>query len=443
MNAIQEKVLGLVDRNELVELALALGNISSPAGEEAEIGNFIHDWLDRNEHSPRRIGFVPERSCMAGVLPGTGDGISLAFNSHMDTARQLDDIVRKLPEAAGRAAWVDGKYIMAAGIVNDKGPMAAWMIAANAIRKSGVKLRGDLVLTMVPGEIDQEPVDEFTSTRYLSKEVGARYLITRGVVADYALVAEGTHFKLAWAGAGKACFKITILGKVMYIPYLPARTEPVQSPNAIVKTAAVIAGLEDWARDYEREHGPDPRRAGGPESEHRLDTRRHPLPHQYEQRGLSPLYGRAPCARRRSARDPGRLEARAGQLRRRWHGRAVYLPQGPGGRAYRPAGRGHRSDAFGAWIRCSPDRRCVLQQHVAGPHRFHRSRHPGPHLRTGRCECRLQTGHAGRRPRARCTFLRPDRARHVHARQETCRKGRCGSRPLASGPSPACRKSCP
>lgn len=253
MNAIQEKVLGLVDRNELVELALALGNISSPAGEEAEIGNFIGDWLDRNEYSPRRIGFVPERSCMAGVLPGTGDGISLAFNSHMDTARQLDDIVRKLPEAAGRAAWVDGKYIMGAGIVNDKGPMAAWMIAANAIRKSGVKLRGDLVLTMVPGEIDQEPVDEFTSTRFLSKEVGARYLITRGVVADYALVAEGTHFKLAWAGAGKACFKITVLGKVMYIPYLPARTEPVHSPNAIVKTAAVIADLEDWARDYERD----------------------------------------------------------------------------------------------------------------------------------------------------------------------------------------------
>ena len=253
MNELQQKVLSLIDRNELIELALALGNIPSPAGEEAEVGDFIYDWLDRNEYSPRRIGFVPERSCMAGVLPGTGDGTSLAFNSHMDTARQLDDLLRKQPEAANRSAWVDGKYIMGAGIVNDKGPMAAWMIAANAIRKAGVKLRGDLVLTMVPGEIDQEPVDEFTSTRYLSKEVGARYLITRGVVADYALVAEGTHFKLAWAGAGKACFKITVLGKVMYIPYLPPRAGLTQSPNAIVKAAAVIADLEDWARDYERD----------------------------------------------------------------------------------------------------------------------------------------------------------------------------------------------
>jgi acetylornithine deacetylase/succinyl-diaminopimelate desuccinylase-like protein len=154
-------------------------------------------------------------------------------------------------------AWVDGKFIMGAGIVNDKGPMAAWMIAANAIRKAGTRLRGDLVLTMVPGEIDQEPVDEFSAPQYLSKEVGARYLITRGVVADYALVAEGTHFKYTWTGAGKACFKISVTGTVMYIPYLPPRGELAQSPNAIVKTAAVIAGLENWARDYERDGAVD------------------------------------------------------------------------------------------------------------------------------------------------------------------------------------------
>jgi acetylornithine deacetylase/succinyl-diaminopimelate desuccinylase-like protein len=253
LNELQQKVLERIDRDELIELALALGNIPSPAGEEAEIGNFIHDWLARNEYSPRRIGFVPERSCMAGVLPGAGEGMSLAFNSHMDTAKQVDDVARQLPGSGGRGAWVEGKHIMGAGIVNDKGPMAAWMIAANAIRKAGVKLRGDLVLTMVPGEIDQEPVDEFTSPRYLSKEVGARYLITRGVVADCALVAEGTHFKVTWAGAGKACFKVTVLGTPLYVPFLPARGELTQSPNAIVKTAAVIAGLEDWARAYERD----------------------------------------------------------------------------------------------------------------------------------------------------------------------------------------------
>jgi hypothetical protein len=48
------------------------------------------------------------------------------------------------------------------------------MAAANAIRQAGVSLRGDLVLTMVPGEIDQEPVDEFTDPQYLSVVPTAR-----------------------------------------------------------------------------------------------------------------------------------------------------------------------------------------------------------------------------------------------------------------------------
>ncbi|MFM9972410.1 MAG: M20/M25/M40 family metallo-hydrolase [Burkholderiales bacterium] len=253
-----KRVLGLIDRQELVDLALDLGNIPSPAGEETAIGQFIHDWLGRNEYAPRKIGFVPERACVTGTLAGTGGGLSLAFNSHMDTARQVDNVAMRIrPDVPNEQAWVDGNFIMGAGIVNDKGPMAAWMIAANAIRKSAVKLRGDLILTMVPGEIDQEPVDEFTSSRYLSKEVGARYLITRGVVADYALVAEGTHFNYAWVGAGKACFKISVRGRVMYIPYLPPRGDMARSPNAIVKAAVVIAALEDWARDYERDGAVD------------------------------------------------------------------------------------------------------------------------------------------------------------------------------------------
>ena len=253
MDGRQTRVLDLIIRDELIELALALGNIPSPAGQEAQIGEFIYDWLYRNEFSPRKIGFIPDRFSVAGVLAGIGDGLTLAFNSHMDTAQQLDAVTQRAgTDGTYRHAWVDGKYIFGAGIINDKGPMAAWMIAANAIRKAGVQLPGDLVLTMVPGEIDQEPVDEFTSPQYLSKEVGARYLIARGVVADYALVAEGTHFQYTWTGAGKACFKITVFGKAIYVPYLPPRSDPVQSPNAIVKMASLIEALERWSREYER-----------------------------------------------------------------------------------------------------------------------------------------------------------------------------------------------
>src|SRR6516164_3560010 len=118
MDGRQTRVLDLIIRDELIELALALGNIPSPAGEEAQIGEFIYDWLYRNEFSPRKIGFVPDRFSIAGVLAGAGDGITLAFNSHMDTAKQLDELTQRVSlDGTHRHAWVDGKYIFGAGII--------------------------------------------------------------------------------------------------------------------------------------------------------------------------------------------------------------------------------------------------------------------------------------------------------------------------------------
>ena len=46
----------------------------------------------------------------------------------------------------------------------------------------------DLIITGVCGEIGQEPVDEFAAPTYLSKEVGTRYLVTHGIIGDFALV---------------------------------------------------------------------------------------------------------------------------------------------------------------------------------------------------------------------------------------------------------------
>ena len=51
-----------------------------------------------------------------------------------------------------------------------------------------------------------EPCDEPPGTFVESKEIGARFLITHGGVADFALVAEGTGFGLVWVEAGDLIF---------------------------------------------------------------------------------------------------------------------------------------------------------------------------------------------------------------------------------------------
>lgn len=173
----------------------------------------------------------------------------------MDTGRSKADrwSIRTPDAKINHAAWRDGDTLYGEGVVNDKGPMAAFLIAAKAVKACGIPLRGDLLLSAVPGEIGYEAVDEFESPQYLSKEVGTRYLIQHGGVADFALVAEGTDFRYAAIEAGKAFFKITIHGAdQFYTPFVPDAEIDAEHPNAIVRAALFIPKLQEWARQYER-----------------------------------------------------------------------------------------------------------------------------------------------------------------------------------------------
>jgi len=244
-----------IDEEELFELALDLANIDSPSGREGEAAQFVYDWMRRNGIDCRKVGVFPDRFNVLGRLPGTDDGYSLIFNSHLDTGRDPDDrwSMRHADAPIYHSGWRKDGRLYGEGIVNDKGPMAAWLIAAKAIREAGAPLKGDLLLSAVPGEIGVEPVDEFQAPRYMSKEVGTRWLIQHGGVADFALVAEGTDFRTTWIEAGKAFFKITVYGEdQIYTPF--GKDDPVdlQHPNAIVRCALLLPQVQEWAREYQK-----------------------------------------------------------------------------------------------------------------------------------------------------------------------------------------------
>ncbi|HEY4277360.1 MAG TPA: M20/M25/M40 family metallo-hydrolase [Conexibacter sp.] len=253
-----QRVNAEIDEDELVELALALGNLDSPTGEEGAASDYVYDWLGARGFAPRRLGLFPDRANVVARLPGRGGGASLLFNSHLDTTIAKEELLTT-PLAGAREyheAWREGERLIGNGIVNNKGVMSTWLIAAAAIKRAGVELAGDLLLTAVVGEIGLEPVDEFQPPQYIAKEAGARYLVNRGVTADYAVVAEGTSFCLCWVEAGKAFFKVNVEGvePPLYTPYLPRPTSIEQSPNAIVRSVRVIEAIEAWAERYEQEH---------------------------------------------------------------------------------------------------------------------------------------------------------------------------------------------
>jgi acetylornithine deacetylase/succinyl-diaminopimelate desuccinylase-like protein len=252
----EEKILDQINREELVELAVTMGNIYSPTSQEAEMAAFVYEWMDKNGFGPRLIGPTKERANVLGRYRGEGNGLALTFNSHMDVTLGKNEIWRlKVPDQKiYYQAWIEGNTIFGNGVVNDKGPMASWMVAVKALREAGVSLKGDVLMSAVVGEIGYEPVDEFAGMAYAGKDLGTRYLLTHGGSADLAIVAEATDFKPGWVEAGKAFFKVTIhAGPSRYTPYVQ-HGAPEESKNAIVRAALLIPILERWAKEYEERY---------------------------------------------------------------------------------------------------------------------------------------------------------------------------------------------
>ena len=253
--ALVDDIVVRIDRGDVVRLALELCNIDSPIGHEREVGEHLYGWMDREGLSPRRLGLQPHRFNLLGRLPGSGGGYSLIFNSHMDTAVPgAPDLVHADPtERRYHAAWIEEDLLVGEGIINDKGPMAAFLVAVKAIKDSGQRLLGDVLVSAVINETGGEPCDEPPGSYQQSKEFGTRFLVTHGGVADYALVCEGTGFGLVWVEAGEFWYKVTLRGEAppFYTPYLPERTTLAKSPNMVVASAAAIEALEVWASRYQ------------------------------------------------------------------------------------------------------------------------------------------------------------------------------------------------
>lgn len=76
------------------------------------------------------------------------------------------------------------------------------MIAARALEKSGVKLKGDLTIAAVVFETGAASVDEFQGSRYPGEGFGSRWLVDRGITADYALIGDTSEFGIITSECG-------------------------------------------------------------------------------------------------------------------------------------------------------------------------------------------------------------------------------------------------
>src|SRR5262249_60790328 len=118
--SLAEDAVKRINRQELIDLALTICNIDSAGPTEARVAEYIYEWLCTEGFKARKTGLLADRFNVIGTLPGTGDGCSLIFNSHMDTAAGPRGVLypRDATAVHFRKPWMDGRQPVGEAIVS-------------------------------------------------------------------------------------------------------------------------------------------------------------------------------------------------------------------------------------------------------------------------------------------------------------------------------------
>ena len=171
MDPTQGSVIDQIDEKAIVDLAGELIKIPSFKLEETPVATFLADFFGDRGYKVDLQEVEPGRLQTIATLEGSGGGPSLMLNGHTD--------INSLTRRWLRDPWipvVEGDRLYGHGVQNMKGGLASIIMAAEAVRQSGVRLKGDLVVACVVGETQGGE--------------GTRFLMDSGLRTDMAVVAE-------------------------------------------------------------------------------------------------------------------------------------------------------------------------------------------------------------------------------------------------------------
>ena len=238
----------MIDRDRLVEDALAAVSIPSFTGEEEAMARWLAERF-------RELGLEVQwqqvedgRANVVGVRAGTGGAPTLMFNGHMDTSYS-----GKEPWLAGvrgfqPEGFVKDNRIYGLGISNMKGALVAYLAAARAL--GDTPLRGDVMVAAVCGEIEKTQWGSAQGAQYRGYAAGSRYLVGHGGAADVCILGEPTEQKLVLAHFGSLWLRLSTTGAFVHTAFAP----PVED-NSIVKMRPVLDAVLEWLPRWAEETG--------------------------------------------------------------------------------------------------------------------------------------------------------------------------------------------
>jgi acetylornithine deacetylase/succinyl-diaminopimelate desuccinylase-like protein len=238
-----------VDTRRLVELALRLVSTPSFTGSEQALAEVMRETLAEIGMQVQWQQVEEGRANVLGTWAGTGGGPTLMFNGHLDTSYSgrepwLQGIPGFQPDGFER----DGR-IYGLGISNMKGALACYVEAVRALRETGLRLRGDVMIAAVAGEIEKTQQGDAQGAEYRGYAAGSRHLVTHGGVADMCILGEPTENKLVLAHFGTIWMRLSTRGPFIHTAFSSGRLEE----NSIVRMRRVLDQVLEWLPRWEEE----------------------------------------------------------------------------------------------------------------------------------------------------------------------------------------------
>ena len=239
----------MIDRDRLVELAIRLVSIPSFTGSEQACAEAVRDALEEMGLQVQWQQVEDGRANVLGTWAGTGGGPSLMFNGHLDTSYSgREPWLQGIPGFQPEGFEQDGS-IYGLGISNMKGAVAAYIEAVRALQDQGVRLKGDVLIAAVAGEIEKTQQGDAQGAEFRGYAAGSRYLVTHGGIANMCILGEPTENKLVLAHFGSLWLRLSTHGPFIHTAFSEGRRDE----NSILRMRPVLDAVLEWLPSWEEQ----------------------------------------------------------------------------------------------------------------------------------------------------------------------------------------------
>lgn len=247
-----------LDEDVLVRLAKEFSDVNGAHGQEAAIAELIAQRMGETGIDHVHLEPLdPGRANVVGTSRGTGGGKRVMFTAHLETGFSTD------PTEVSAPARVEDGVIIADGVINMRGALASYIEAANAVRRAGIDLPGDVVIVGHSGAWDESPLDSrIQGPVHQGYGYGITRALDRGVTADFAVVGEATSFAIIRATYGTQLMRIDIRSQIGQ-GAAPVHEDVVSvvsnemafvSPKTGYYLAELLGNVNEWLKQYRETH---------------------------------------------------------------------------------------------------------------------------------------------------------------------------------------------